>query len=90
VNLLLYSVYKNLGVDELKPIKVTILLIDRPVKILRGEVQDVLIKVSEFIFLVDLIILKIEPVRNPRGQILVILDRPFLITSNAGSSVVAV
>ena len=46
-------------------------------------IADVLIKVGEFIFPVDFVILETAPVENPRGQIPVILGRPFLATSNA-------
>jgi len=53
VNLLSYSVYKQLGVGELKPTRITLQLTDRSVKILKGEVKDVLIKIEEFIFPVD-------------------------------------
>jgi len=65
VDLLPYSIYKQLGVGELKPIKVTLQLVDKSVKIPKGEVEDVLINVGEFIFPMDFIILKTEPVRNP-------------------------
>jgi hypothetical protein len=82
VNLLPYSVYKQLGVGELKPTKVTLQLADRSVKIPKGEIEDVLIKIGEFIFQVDFIVLEISPVENPRGQIPVILGRPFLATTN--------
>ena len=50
---------------------------DRSVKILTGQIEDVLIKVGEFIFPMDLIVLKTAPVENPQGQIRVILSRPF-------------
>ena len=69
VNLLSYSVYKQLGVGELKPTRITLQLADRSVKILKDEVEDVLIKVGEFIFSVDFIVLETAPVENPRGQI---------------------
>ena len=42
-----------------------------------------LIKIGEFIFPVDFIVLETAPVENPRGQIPVILGRPFLATANA-------
>jgi len=63
-----------LGVSELKPTKITLQLADRSVKIPKGEVENVLIKVGEFIFPVDFIILETEPIRNPWGQIPVILE----------------
>ena len=83
VNLLPYSVYKHLGVSELKPIRITFQWADRSVKISKGEIEDKLIKVGEFIFPVDFIVLETSPVENPRAHILVILGRPFLATSNA-------
>ena len=48
-----------------------------------GDIAYVLIKVGEFIFPVDFVVFETTPVSNPRGQILVILGRPFLATSNA-------
>ena len=45
VNLLPYSVYKQLGLGELKPTNITLSLADRLVKIPKGIVEDVLVKV---------------------------------------------
>ena len=41
VNLLPYSVYKQLGLGELKPTSITLSLADRSVKIPRGIIEDV-------------------------------------------------
>ena len=49
----------------------------------KGVVEDVLIKVSNFIYPVDFVILETEPVINPKGHIPVILGRSFLVTTNA-------
>jgi hypothetical protein len=76
-------VYKQLGVGELKPTKVMIQLADRSVKVPRGELEDVLIKVNEFVFPVDFIVLDTAPVSNLKRQTPMILGRPFLATSNA-------
>ena len=43
VNLLPYSVYKQLGLGELKPTTITLSLADRSVKIPKGTVEDVLV-----------------------------------------------
>jgi hypothetical protein len=51
VNLSPYSVYVHLGLEELKPTKMTLQLADRSMKIPRGIVEDVLIKVDAFYFL---------------------------------------
>jgi hypothetical protein len=58
-------------------------LADRSVKIPPGIVEDVLIKVDKFYFLVKFIVLDTEPVQNVGVQIPVILGRPFLATANA-------
>ncbi|XP_062103761.1 uncharacterized protein LOC133814870, partial [Humulus lupulus] len=83
VNLLPYSVYKQLGLGELKPTSITLQLADRSVKIPRGIIEDVLIKVDKFYFPVDFIVLDTQPVENMHAQIPIILGRPFLATSNA-------
>jgi hypothetical protein len=83
VNLLPYSVYVQLGLGELKPTTMTLQLADRSVKVPRGIVEDVLIKVDKFYFPVDFIVLDTEPVHNLGNQIPMILGRPFLATANA-------
>ena len=83
VNLLPYSVYKQLGLGELKPTSITLQLADRLVKIPRVMVEDVLVQVDKFYFLVDFIVLDTGPVVHSNSQIPVILGRPFLATSNA-------
>ena len=56
---------------------------ERSVKIPRGIVEDVLVKVDKFLFPIDFVVLDTEPVANMTNQIPVILGRPFLATSNA-------
>ena len=46
-------------------------------------VEDVLIKVGEFIYPVDFVVLEIKKVPNIASQIPIILGCPFLATSNA-------
>ena len=83
VNLLPYSVYKQLGLGELKPTDITLSLADRSVKVPKGIVEDVIVKVNEFYFPADFVVLDTEPVMNPGRHIPVILGRPFLATSDA-------
>ena len=83
VNLLPYSVYKQLGLEELKPTNITLSLTDRSVKIPKGIVEDVLVKVDKFYYLVDFIVLDIEPISCGPNHVPIILGRPFLATSNA-------
>ena len=83
VNLLPFSVYKQLGLGELKPTTATLQLADRSIKVLRGVVEDVLVQIDKFYYPVDFIVLDTHPVLNSNAQIPVILGRPFLATSNA-------
>ena len=83
VNLLPYSVYKQLGLGELKPTTITLSMADRSVKIPRGIVEDVLVKVDKFYYPVDFVVLETESVAEGTNQVPIILGRPFLVTSNA-------
>ena len=83
VNLLPYSVYKQLGLGELKPTNITLSLADRSVKIPKGIVEDVLVKVDKFYYPVDFVVLDTEPIANEPNHVLIILGRPFLATANA-------
>ena len=83
VNLLPYSVYKQLGLGELKPTSITLSLADRSIKIPKGTVENVLIQVEKFYYPVDFVVLDTEPVAVGANNVLIILRRPFLATSNA-------
>ena len=83
VNPLPYSVYKQLGLGELKPTTITLSLADRSIKIPKGTVEDVLIQVDKFYYPVDFVVLDTEPVVVGANYVPIILGRPFLATSNA-------
>ena len=83
VNLLPYSVYKQLGLGELKPTNITLSLVDRSVKIPKGIVEDVLVKVDKFYYPVDFVVLDTEPIASGPNHVPIILGRPFLATANA-------
>ena len=83
VNLLPYSVYKQLGLGELKPTTITLSLADRSVKIIKGIVEDVLVQVDKLYYPVDLVVLYTEPIAMGANYVPIILGRPFLATSNA-------
>ena len=83
VNLLPYSVYKQLGLGELKPTNITLSLADRSVKIPKGIVEDVLVKIDKFYYLVDFVVLDTEPIANEPNHVPIILGRPFRATANA-------
>ena len=83
VNLLPYSMYKRLGLGELKPTSITLSLADSSIKIPKGTIEDVLIQVDRFYYPVDFFVLDTEPVAVGPNHVPIILGRPFLATSNA-------
>ncbi|XP_075669774.1 uncharacterized protein LOC142639494 [Castanea sativa] len=83
VNLIPFSVYQKLGLGELKPTSITLQLVDRSVREPRGIVEDVLVKIEQFYYMVDFIVLDFQPVLHPSVYTLIILGRPFLATTNA-------
>ena len=83
VNLMPYSVYMQLGLGELKPTTITLSLADRSVKIPKGIVEDVLVKIDKFYYPIDFVVLDTEPSSNEPNHVPIILGRPFLATANA-------
>ena len=75
--------YKQLGLGELKPTNITLSLADRSVKIPKGIVEDVLVKVDKFYYPVDFVVLDTEPIASGPNHVPIILGRPFLAISNA-------
>ena len=74
--------YKQLGLGELKLANITLSLADRSVKIPKGIVEDVLVKVDKFYYPVDFVVLDIEQIAIGPNHVPIILGRPFLATSN--------
>ena len=73
VNLLPYSVYKQLGLGELKSTSITLSLMDRSVKFPREIVEDVLIQINKFYYLVDFVVLDIEQSTSGLNHVPIIL-----------------
>ncbi|GJY39442.1 retrovirus-related pol polyprotein from transposon TNT 1-94 [Tanacetum coccineum] len=79
VSVMPLSTYLNLGLGELAHTKLTVELADRTVKYPKGIVENVLVGIGKFVFLVDFIILDIpEDIKVP-----LILGRPFFSTAHA-------
>ena len=75
--------YKQLGLGELKSTNITLSLADQSVKIPKGIVEDVLVKVYKFYSPVDFVLLDTEPIASGPNHVPIILGRPFLATANA-------
>ena len=52
-------------------------------KIPKGIVEDVLVRVDKFYYLVDFVVFDTEPMENGPNHVPIILGRPFLATTNA-------
>ncbi|XP_022042213.1 uncharacterized protein LOC110944875 [Helianthus annuus] len=79
INLMPASMFNRLGLGKPNPTKMSIQLADRSGKYPQGVIENLLIKVGEFVFPADFVILDMEE----DIEILLILGRPFLATARA-------
>ena len=76
INLMPLSVAKQLSLGELIPTTITLQMADRSMVKPEGVLEDVLVIVGKFVFLVDFIVLNMEE----DSQVPLLLGRPFLAT----------
>ena len=76
INLMPLAVAKRLSLGELTPTSMTLQMVDRTLAHPEGILEDVLIKVGNFVFLVDFVVINIEEDK----QVPLLLGRPFLAT----------
>jgi hypothetical protein len=81
INLLPYTIYETLGLGKLQPTSITLQLENRSIKRLRGILEDVLVKVDQFIVPADFIVLDMEESPMPL-PLPIILGRPFMRIAN--------
>ncbi|XP_022019625.1 uncharacterized protein LOC110919669 [Helianthus annuus] len=79
INLMHASMFKRLGLGKPHSTRMSIQLADRSVKYPQGVVENLLVKVGEFVFPTDFVILDMEE----DTEIPLILGRPFLATARA-------
>ena len=79
INLMPLSVVHRLSLGELTPTAITLQMVDRSMAQPEGILEDVLVKVGKFIFLVDFVIMQVEE----DTQVPLLLGRPFLATGDA-------
>ncbi|GKF62250.1 retrovirus-related pol polyprotein from transposon TNT 1-94, partial [Tanacetum coccineum] len=79
ISIMPFSLFKRLGLGNPKPINMVIEMVDRSMQSPKGIVENVLVKINKFIFLVDFIILDIiEDDKVP-----IMLGRPMLGIAHA-------
>ena len=79
INLMPLSVVQRLNLGELTPTAITLQMADRSMAQTEGILEDVLVKVGKFIFLVDFVIMQMEE----DTQVPLLLGRPFLASGAA-------
>lgn len=79
IDLMPLSLFRKLGLGKQRLLSFSLQLADRSIKLPRGICEDILVKVDNFIFLADSIILDMEEDRD----VPLILGRPFLATGKA-------
>ena len=79
INLMPMPIFKKLNLGEAHPTTVTLQLAYRSLTHPSGIIEDVLVKVNKFIFLIYFIILDIEEDK----EFPIIMGRPFLVTRKA-------
>ncbi|GJT45007.1 DNA-directed DNA polymerase [Tanacetum coccineum] len=79
INLMSHSLFRRLGISKLKPTRMSIQLADRSIKYPIGVCENLLVKLSKFIFPVDFVVLEMDE----DELVPIILGRPFLATARA-------
>ncbi|XP_057755944.1 uncharacterized protein LOC130975133 [Arachis stenosperma] len=79
INLMSLTMMRRMKIEEAKPTRMALQLADRIFKFPHRVVEDLLVKVGEFIFPADFVVLDMEEEANTS----IILGRPFLATARA-------
>ncbi|XP_057811356.1 uncharacterized protein LOC131025573 [Salvia miltiorrhiza] len=79
INLMPLSIFNKLEIGTIKPTTIALQMADRSVSYPKGIVEDVLVKVNNFIFPVDFVVLDMVEDKD----VPLILGRPFLATGRA-------
>ncbi|KAL5789431.1 hypothetical protein ACOSQ2_004319 [Xanthoceras sorbifolium] len=81
INLMPYSVYIQLGLNELQPTSMSLLLADRSTQYSRAIVEDILIQVDKLIIPADFIVLDVDDARTIETDLPILLGKPFMATA---------
>ena len=81
INLMPFSVYKQLGLTELKPTTMSLLLADGSARYPRGIMEDVLVQVDKLVIPPDFVVLDMDDVSRETNMRPILLGRPFMKTA---------
>lgn len=77
MNLIPHTIYKRLGLGELKKTRISLQLVDRSIKYPLSVVEDVLVKIDKFVIPCDFVALEM----NEDVDIPIILEISFVATA---------
>src|SRR5438270_496725 len=83
INVMPYATYKALKIGNLKDTCMSVQLADKSIVYPTGVVEDVLVKVHEFLVPADFVIMDTEEKATDLRELSIILGRPFLATAGA-------
>ncbi|XP_015581612.2 uncharacterized protein LOC107262148 [Ricinus communis] len=83
INLMPYSMYERLGLEELKPTTMSLQFADRTMKYPRGIVEDLLVQVGKLIIPVDFVVLDMENTPKRDNEQTILIGRPFMAITRA-------
>ena len=81
INLMPFSVYKQLGLNKLKPTMMSLLLVDGSARYTRGIMEDVLVQVDKLVIPADFVVLDMDDVSEETNMRPILLGRPFMKTA---------
>eukprot|EP00257_Ricinus_communis_P017461 XP_015575899.1 uncharacterized protein LOC107261408 [Ricinus communis] len=79
ISVMRYNLFKKLGLGEPKPTFMSIQMVEKSVIYPSGIIEDLLVKVREFIFLMEFIVIEMDETVD----VFLILERPFLVIVRA-------
>ncbi|XP_057808647.1 uncharacterized protein LOC131023122 [Salvia miltiorrhiza] len=82
MNLMPYSIFKQLELGDLKPTRMCLQLADRSVRYPHGVIEDILVRVGGLIVHVDFVVLEIGEVHENGKEYTLLLGRPFMAMTN--------
>ncbi|CAA0824785.1 Uncharacterized mitochondrial protein AtMg00860, partial [Striga hermonthica] len=82
INLMPFSIFQRLGLGDLRPTRMCLQLANRSIRYPKGVVEDVLVRVGKLIVPVDFVVLDVRDVHENGKDHTILLDRPFMATTN--------
>src|SRR5438270_6094312 len=83
INVMPYAIFEELKLGELKRTSITVQLADLSIRYPRGIIEDVLVKVREFLLPADFVVMDSERLSMGCKELSIILGRPFMATAGA-------